>query len=116
MGALRTLNTAAVTYSSTYGGFPPSLVSLGSGGSGTPASAQAADLIDPVLAGGIKNGYVFIYTPGQTDEKGNVLEYTITADPIEFGKGGQRFFFTDHSGVIRSSTRGRATVNDEPIS
>ena len=51
VGSLRTINTACVTYSSTYGGFPPGLPNLGPG---TPASATTADLIDQVLATGTK--------------------------------------------------------------
>src|SRR5216683_3107127 len=50
---LRTLNTAEITYASTYNsGFPDNLTKLG-----TPASGQAdannADLVDPVLSGKI---------------------------------------------------------------
>src|SRR6266704_1418497 len=51
VGSLRTLNTSAVAYSTTYGNYPPTLASLGP--SATPSSS-AADLIDSVLAAGIK--------------------------------------------------------------
>lgn len=113
VGALRTINTACVTYSSTYGGFPPALANLGPG---TPATAATADLIDSVLATGTKAGYTFTYTAGATDANGNVLDYTITATPVTVGTTGQRRFFTDQSGVIRANPDGAADVNSTPIS
>src|SRR3974390_3391482 len=64
VGSIRTLNTASVTYNSTYGnGFPPSLATLG--GTGT-VSCNNAELIDIVLAGGTKSGYTFALNQGQT--------------------------------------------------
>lgn len=110
VGSLRTLNTAIYTYSSTYGTFPKALANLGPG---NPASEKTADLVDSVLASGTKNGYTFIYTPGEKDA--NITKYTIAADPIE-NKGGRRFFFTDNYGVIRFSKTGRANVSSPPIS
>src|ERR1700689_3866137 len=52
VGSMRTLNTPSVEYSTTYGTYPPSIASLG--GTGTATSA-AANLIDTVLATGIKS-------------------------------------------------------------
>src|SRR5579862_8248747 len=52
VGSLRTVNTAAVTFSSTYSdGFPPSLGVLGGASGTTTASCTASLLIDPVLSG-----------------------------------------------------------------
>jgi prepilin-type N-terminal cleavage/methylation domain-containing protein len=113
VGSLRTINTAAVTYSSTYGGFPPNLASLKPA---TPATAAAADLIDAVLASGTKSGYTFAYTSGNVDANGNVLDYTLTAVPVTVGTTGQRRFFTDQSGVIRADPNGPATATSTPIS
>src|SRR2546427_5344169 len=63
--SLRSLNTACATYASTYGiGYPASLADLGP--ALTP-TLKAADLIDPVLASGIKSGYIFTYTAGSPD-------------------------------------------------
>src|SRR5262250_2420142 len=61
VGSLRTINTACVTYSTTYQsvGYPSSLAALGPAASATSTSA---DLIDSVLAGGTKSGYSFAYT------------------------------------------------------
>ncbi len=43
VGSIRTMNTAAITYSSTYGnGFPPSLASIGTTGTGAATCANAS--------------------------------------------------------------------------
>src|SRR6201985_1730991 len=58
VGSIRSVNTAAVTYSSTYPsvGYPASLAVLSPA---TAATSATADLIDSVLAGGTKSGYKF---------------------------------------------------------
>jgi type IV pilus assembly protein PilA len=116
VGSLRTINTSSVEYSTTYGGYPSTLLSLGGPAGGTAASTSA-ELIDAVLAAGTKSGYTFSYTTGSTDSNGNVLAYTLTATPTSVGTTGQRMFFTDQSGVIRYNTGGSgATVNSTPLS
>ncbi len=113
VGSLRTLNTACLEYSTTYGGYPHSLANLGPG---SPATSAAADLIDSVLASQTKTGYIFTYTPGATDANGNVLSYSIAANPITRGTTGQRGFYTDQTGVIRADTTTSATGTSTPIS
>jgi type IV pilus assembly protein PilA len=115
VGSMRTINTTATQYSTTYGGYPPSLVSLGGPAGGT-ATSSSAELIDAVLAGGTKSGYTFTYTTGATDANGNILTYTLTGAPTSIGVTGQRQFFTDESGVIRANAAGAADVNSTPIS
>lgn len=112
---LRTITGSALLYSNSYGGFPHALTDLGPAPSGTPASAASADLIDSVLAGGVKSGYRFTYAPGTTDPAGNVITYTITASPVAPGSSGQRSFFTDLSGTIRSTSSGTADATSTPI-
>ena len=102
-------------YSTTYGGFPSALVALGGPAGGT-AAASSAELIDAVLAAGVKSGYTFAYTTGATDSNGNILAYTLTAIPTSIGTTGQREFFTDQSGVIRANPAGVANVNSTPLS
>jgi prepilin-type N-terminal cleavage/methylation domain-containing protein len=111
VGSLRTLNTASVQYSTTYGiGFPDDIADLGPA---TPATSAAADLIDSVLASGNKSGYTFVLAPGAV--AGDT--YTITATPTTVGTTGQRMFFTDQTGVIRQDPSGAgADVNSTPIS
>ena len=115
LGSLRTLNSACLSYATTYGGFPPSLNSLGGEGSGAAPSATAAQLIDTVLQNGQKYGYVFSYTTGGMDSSGDINSYTITANPVTPGTTGIRYFFTDQSGVIRAETSGPANADSPPI-
>jgi prepilin-type N-terminal cleavage/methylation domain-containing protein len=113
VGSLSTLNSACLTYLTIYGGYPATLASLGRGDTAGPSSA---DLIDSVLAGGSKSGYDFLYSAGPKDANGRVNSYSIRADPSAPGTTGQRSFFTDQSGAIRSSNSGPADVNSTPIS
>jgi type IV pilus assembly protein PilA len=112
--ALRTLNSSTVMYSMTYGGFPHALSDLGPSNSSSPSST-AADLIDSVLASGIKSGYRFTYAAGAVDPSGNVLGYTIAASPVTPGQTGQRYFFTDQSGTIRANPTGVADSSSTPL-
>ena len=112
VGSLRTLNTGAVTYSTTYGGYPAALTNMGPA---SPATSTSADLIDSVLAAGTKSGYTFTWSSAAPDSAGNINEYAITSAPIAPGTTGQRYFYTDQSGVIRANTEAAATVTDNPI-
>lgn len=114
VGSLRALNTALVTYASTYGQFPVRMEHLGPPTDGF-AAANAADLIDEVLAAGTKFGYRFEYLVWDTDGDGLRDSYTLTARPLELGLTGQRSFFTDQSGVIRAETDGIADESSPPI-
>ena len=122
VGSLRTVNTACVTYSSTYGvGFPAGagLPLLGPpAGGGNVATVNNADLIDSVLAGGSKSGYNFVYVPGApTATVPPVIPtYIVNADAVTQNVTGQRHFFTDQSGVIRFDPQAAATVASLPIS
>ncbi len=112
VGSLRTLNTACVTYATIYGRYPSALSNLQPGSS---ASSTAADLIDSVLAGGVKSGYSFSYaTPGTATGGTAGTTYDITAVPVTVGTTGQRAFFTDHTGVIRASTTGATPARADP--
>ena len=114
VGSMRTINTAGVSYSTTYGiGFPAALTNLGPAATATSTSA---DLVDSVLAAGVKSGYSFTYTAGAADAAGNINTYTLTADPTAVGTTGQRYFFTDQSGVIRANPTGAADANSTPLS
>ena len=116
VGSLRTLNVAAITYNSTYNqGYPPGIAALGPpAGSATP-DANAAGLIDEVLATGTKSGYVFTYSAGERDAQGRVQSYAIHADPIKPGNTGQNHYFTDQTGVIRQETDRPANEQSPPI-
>jgi prepilin-type N-terminal cleavage/methylation domain-containing protein len=113
VGSLRTMNTAAVTYSSTYGNSYPGTLPIMGGPAGATANCGQAELIDNVLANAIaatapKSGYFFTYlggtavaTPPPGCATPGVLSYAIQADPAVPGQTGQRHFCTDQTGVIR---------------
>jgi type IV pilus assembly protein PilA len=113
VATLRTLNTSAVAYSTSYGAYPTSLTDLGPASSPT---STAADLIDSVLANdpATKSGYTFNWSG--TASNGVISSYTITAKPLTTGVTGQRGFFTDQSGVIRADITGTASVSSTPLS
>jgi type IV pilus assembly protein PilA len=108
VGSLRTINTSAVAFSTTYGNYPPTLSDLGPS---TAPTSTAADLIDSALVTGTKSGYVFSYTSSSTYQ-----QYSITAGPVNQGVTGQRYFFTDQSGVIRVNLTTTASSTDNPLS
>jgi len=112
VAALRTINTSSVAYSTTYGAYPGNLASLGPM-TGTSPTSATADLIDSVLAAGIKSGYNITYTPGAGTPVGS---YTIVANAVTQGVSGQRSFFTDASGVIRANGINGATASSTPLS
>ena len=98
-------------------GFPTSLTDLQPVAPGVAASNTAADLIDNVLAGGTKSGYTFTYLqPGGVDGNGCGLDYTINGEPANPGTSGQRYFYTDQTGVIRANPAASAAQTDPPIS
>jgi type IV pilus assembly protein PilA len=113
--SMRTITTVQNTYNSSYGvGYSPSLLALGPPGGGGAPSTAAADLIDSVFAAGTKSGYTFTYTPAAA-VAGIIYGYTLNANPVTPGQTGQRFFYTDQSGVIRANTAAKASVADTPI-
>ena len=115
VGSLRTLNTAEITYSSTYNvGFTATLGYLGPAPPSGNPNATAAGLIDSILAIGSKSGYSFTYSPGLTDPTGRINTYLFTAVPIT-NSTGTNYYFTDQSGVIRQNSTTTATASDSPI-
>src|SRR5579859_1318688 len=123
VGSLRTLNTAEVTYASTYNtGYSFTLAALGGTGVATITNAE---LIDSILAGGVKSSYNFYYVacpavPGpNAGGMANgactlVLNYQISANPLG-GAGTGNYYFTDPSGVIRQNVTGLAGPADAPL-
>ncbi len=108
VGSIRTLNTAEVTYASTYPdlGFTCSLSSLGPA-AGSSATSAAAGLVDGVLASGVKSGYSFLLT--QCTAAGSTtinVTYNSQGSPVALGQTGQRAFCSDQSGVIKYDAGG----------
>jgi type IV pilus assembly protein PilA len=108
VGSMRTINTASVAFSTTYGNYPTKLGDLATGAS---VSSTSADLIDTVLASGTKSGYALTYSSASPYQG-----YSLTAAPLTQNVTGQRYFYTDQSGVIRADTNTTATSASTPIS
>jgi prepilin-type N-terminal cleavage/methylation domain-containing protein len=117
VGSIRTMNTAAISYNSTYGdGFPPNITVIGTTGTAA-VSCNNAELIDSVLTAGTKSGYTFKILPGAVAvaaapvgcaAPGNVDGYAAIGTPVTVGTTGQRSFCSDASGVIRYDATGTA--------
>jgi prepilin-type N-terminal cleavage/methylation domain-containing protein len=118
--AMRSINTAQIAYNVTYPniGYAASLTVLGpASGSGdctTAGSSTSANacLVDNVLQSGTKSGYIFALNPGSGSP---VTTYTSLGDPQVPGTSGQRHFYSDTTGVIRSNGSVTATTADSPI-
>ncbi len=117
VGSLRTMNTALVTYSSTYQAvmFPTALLSLQAPAAGGNPSITNADLLDRVLSGAAalpiqKSGYTFAYNGGVATAGGGVATYGIDAWPISQNTTGIRVFATTQAGVIYDCLAGGAAV------
>ena len=117
VGSMRTINTSEVTYNSAYPdcGFT-ALTNLGGSGGAT----NGAGLIDAVLAGGQKSGYSFAATAsgggtgcGSGTGTPNTT-YSVVTSP-QSAQTGQRYFYSDQSGVIRYNITGPATATDAPL-
>jgi len=116
VGSVRTINTAEITYASSYPdcGF----TTLGNlGGSG--GTATGAGLIDSVLASGTKSGYSFVATASSgsgTCGSGSLPNqfFTVTGDPTS-PQTGQRHFFSDQSAIIRYNSSVAASASDSPL-
>ena len=114
VASLRTVNTAEVTYNSTYPtvGFSANLVSLGGaiGAACVPAQATAC-LIDAVLAnngipaGSGKSGYQFTTGAG-TVANGVNVGYAVKAVPITINQTGIRGFCAEEDAVVRVDPAG----------
>ena len=109
VGALRTLTTAEIAYSTACPtlGFTNVLNDLGTAATCPGGNNQ----IDPALQTGAKSGYLFTLTASTSGgSTANVL-FTANADP-QGPSSGTRHFFVDQTGVIRYNQSAAATVAD----
>jgi type IV pilus assembly protein PilA len=101
--SMRTLGSSQMLYKSSNTNFAASITQL-----------SAEGLIDNVLGGGTKSGYVFETAAGTSP----TLQFTAIASPqIPTGvtASGKRYFFTDETQVIRYDTAGAATSGSQAI-
>jgi len=101
VASLRTINTAQITYYSSYPtvGFASTLNALG-GTNCTPADETSSCLIDTQLASGTKSGYNFNSVSVGTAP---ASQYFATALPMS-GSGNRSFCSTDDSTIHYDST------------
>ncbi len=122
VSSVRTMNTAQVTYQSTYPtvGYASTVGTLGpsaSTGCTTPASANAC-LIDWVVAqattaGTAKSGYWFNDTAVAGGAGGIVPGYTLDGIPAAVNQTGVRGFCSNEDAVIRFTAVGSAGSGGE---
>ena len=103
VGELRTLNTAQISYNSTYPtvGFANVLSYLaGTTCAGTAPTSSSACLIDSAMGNGTRSGYVFTLsgvsgTPASS--------YQVVATPVGVNQTGVNYFCSFADAVVRSS-------------
>ena len=106
-----TISTANTVYLTTYGiGYCDGLASLG--GDPVIPDATQAGLIDSVLSTGVKTGYVYTYLGGHEGSSQPRRVVYPDCRTLTFGSTGERYFFTNQTGIIHFSTTGSATVSD----
>ena len=124
VGTLRTITTANINFSSSYGdGYALSLAQLGGPIIAIPTCIQA-NMIDPVLSTGAnpqKSGYTLTYTAGPnpfgvgaapTGCAGwGPTTFSLNNVAVNLGQTGQTSYCVDDSGVIRFNPTGAAPPN-----
>jgi type IV pilus assembly protein PilA len=118
VSSLRTINTAEVSYTTSYPtvGYSNLLADLGPGAGTTCAATgpttTAACLIDSVLAAQAKSGYSFAYTPAKGTGAAATLNVTYEGEavPQAFNQTGVRGFCTIEDAVIRWEANGTVAM------
>ena len=112
VGSVRTIGTAEVTYSSSWGsGFAVALTNLGGASPCTTATAGGACLIDSLLSmpPNTKSGYLF--NAGGTKLVGTVYNgFEVNATPTTYQTTGVRSFCDDQTGVLKFIVNGGTAV------
>ena len=110
VASIRTINTAQVTYNSTYPtvGFAATLTVLGGATPCTPSSTTAC-LIDSVLAAGTKSGYTFVSTGAGGPP---AVNYYATGTPITLNQTGIRSFCAFEDAVVRVQPLGTTPASE----
>jgi len=112
VGALRTLNTAQISYNSTYGtaGFAHPLSYLaGTTCATTVPTSTGACLIDSVLGNGTKSGYVFTL---QGVSGAPAPSYQFIASPVTSNLTGVHYFCSFEDAVVRVSQTAITTCDN----
>ena len=109
VASLRTINTAMITYNSSYPtvGFAPTLTALG-GTNCAPPDETSACMIDTLLAAGTKNGYTFNSTGIGSAPAG---QYFAVGSPMS--GSGNRSFCSTEDGAIHYDPTGAAIASHD---
>jgi type IV pilus assembly protein PilA len=108
-GAIRTVNTAQISYQTAYGQYAATLAALGSpAGVCTPSSTAGACLIDSSLTAATvatkaKSGYIFNMA------QGTVQDYTVGGAPTVLNSSGVKSFCSNSDSVVRKLDPGNTT-------
>jgi type IV pilus assembly protein PilA len=110
VASIRTINTAEVTYNSTYPtvGFG-TLANIGAGAGACTPSSTTACLIDSVLTLGTKSGYTFHATAAGGPP---AITYYATGVPITVNQTGIRSFCSYEDAVLRVQPTGAAIASE----
>ncbi len=93
--SVRSIVTAQVTYSTTYGaGYATALGKLGGAAIPCTATSTAACLLDPVLSSGVKSGYNLATV-------GTASTFVASAVPTTLNVTGTKAFCADETLVVR---------------
>jgi type IV pilus assembly protein PilA len=113
VASLRTIDTAAITYSVSYPGlgFPVTLNLLG-GADPCTASPTSACLMDDSIAQGAKGGYAFVWTG---DGAAPSVSYTVTGTPQAPGSSGQSMYCSDQTAMIHVEPLGAACTSASAV-
>jgi hypothetical protein len=106
---LKEVAEAVEAYRRTYARLPESLAKLGpppalpSGKTKGKVTPDAADLLDPQLAAGMKDGYAYRYVILGASALGAPAQFELAASPSPYGNAGRRSFFRDASGAVHAA-------------
>ncbi len=98
----KTIGSACQSYFSTQETYPSALTDLIAPTSNPP-------YIDNELATGAKKGYTFSYSSG------GPVSFAVNAAPTFPDRTGERYFYTDETGVLTFNKTGVAGPNDTPV-
>ena len=104
VGSIRTLNTAEVTYQTSFPtvGYSITLAALGSPAGACVATSANACLIDSVLTAGTKSGYTFNAKTGAVAGAPQP-SYNVYGNPVGPGQTGTRSFCSYEDAVVRAT-------------
>ncbi len=111
VASIRTINTAMITYNSSYPtvGFATGLTNLGGAANPCVSAAANACLIDSVLSAGTKSGYKFTAaSAGGTPS----TQYFATGSPVTPNQTGVRSFCAFEDAVVRVQPAGGAIASE----